>query len=101
MLHYIIVKWKDTVDKQEVSQKVHKLYAGAVEIPGVYNVIVKENVTPRPNRYDLMIVLDMDENALVTWDNSELHKKWKAEYGSRIESKCIFDCDYHYHAVGE
>ena len=99
MLHYIIVKWKDTVDKQEVSQKVRKLYAGAVEIPGVYNVIVKENVTPRPNRYDLMIVLDMDENALVTWENSELKKKWKAEYGSRIESKCIFDCDYH--AVGE
>lgn len=59
MLHYIIVKWKDTVDKQEVSQKVRKLYAGAVEIPGVYNVIVKEKVTPRPNRYDLMIVLDM------------------------------------------
>lgn len=93
MLHHIIVKWKDTADKRELSQKVRKLYEGAAEIPGVHGVIIKDNVTPRPNRYDLMIALDMDEVALVTWDNSELHLKWKSEYGSLIESKCIFDCE--------
>lgn len=93
MLHHIIVKWKDTADKQELSQQVHILYEGAVKIPGITNVTMKENVISRPNRYDLMIVLDMDESALPTWDNSELHKKWKAEYGSFIEKKCIFDCE--------
>lgn len=93
MLHHIIVKWKDTVDKQETSQNVRALYESAVEIPGIRDVIIKDNVIARPNRYDLMIALDMDEDALVTWDNSELHLKWKSEYGSLIESKCIFDCE--------
>lgn len=93
MLHHIIVKWKENVDKQETSQKVRALYESAVEIPGIHNVIIKDNVIARPNRYDLMIALDMDEDALVTWDNSELHLKWKSEYGSLIESKCIFDCE--------
>lgn len=93
MLHHIIVKWKDTVDKQETSQNVRALYESAVEIPGIRDVIIKDNVIVRPNRYDLMIALDMDEDALVTWDNSELHLKWKSEYGSLIESKCIFDCE--------
>lgn len=93
MLHHIIVKWKDTVDKQETSQNVRALYESAVEILGIRDVIIKDNVIARPNRYDLMIALDMDEDALVTWDNSELHLKWKSEYGSLIESKCIFDCE--------
>ncbi len=93
MLHHIIVKWKDNVDKQETSQKVRALYESAVEIQGIHDVIIKDNVIARPNRYDLMIALDMDEDALVTWDNSELHLKWKSEYGSLIESKCIFDCE--------
>lgn len=93
MLHHIIVKWKDNVDKQETSQNVRALYESAVEIPGIHDVIIKNNVIARPNRYDLMIALDMDEDALVTWDNSELHLKWKSEYGSLIESKCIFDCE--------
>ncbi len=93
MIHHIIVKWKDNVDKQETSQKVRSLYESAVEIPGIHDVIIKDNVIARPNRYDLMIALDMDKDALVTWDNSELHLKWKSEYGSLIESKCIFDCE--------
>ena len=93
MQHHIIVKWKNTVDKQEISKKVRRLYESAVEIPGVHGMIIKDNLIARPNRYDLMIALDMDEDALVIWDNSELHLKWKSEYGSLIENKCIFDCE--------
>lgn len=93
MLHHIIVKWKEEVDNQKLSGEVRKLYENAVEIPGVHQVTIKDNVIARPNRYDLMIALDMEQDALVTWDNSELHKKWKSEYGSLIDKKCIFDCD--------
>ena len=75
MLHHILVKWNPTVEKQAAVQAV------------------RENVTPRENRYDLMIVLDMDDDALPIWDKSSLHQKWKAEFGSRIEKKCIFDCE--------
>ena len=93
MLHHIIVKWKETVKKEEIAKKVRELYADATDIVGVHEVRLKDNVTLRDNRYDLMIVLDMDDDALVTWDNSELHEKWKVEYGDFIEKKCIFDCE--------
>lgn len=93
MLHYIIVKWNKDVDKRSAAQQVRSLYAAAKEICGIHSVEIKENVTPRDNRYDIMIALDMENDALTTWDNSQLHKKWKADFGSLIEKKCIFDCD--------
>lgn len=93
MLHYIIVKWNDTVEKKDLAKKVRILYADATKISGVHKVVIKENITPRNNRYDLMIALEMDNDALLAWDNSELHKKWKSEFGSVIEKKCIFDCE--------
>lgn len=93
MIHYIIVKWNDKVDKQDLSKKVKELFSDAVNVSGVSKVEIKDNVTPRDNRYDIMIAIHMNSDALCTWDNSELHKKWKAEYGNMIEKKCIFDCE--------
>ena len=93
MLHHILVKWNPTEEKQAAVQAVRALYAEATVISGVHRVEIRENVTPRENRYDLMIVLDMDDDALPIWDKSSLHQKWKAEFGSRIEKKCIFDCE--------
>ena len=93
MLHHILVKWNPTVEKQAAVQAVCALYAEATAISGVHRVDIRENVTPRENRYDLMIVLDMDDDALPIWDKSSLHQKWKIEFGSRIEKKCIFDCE--------
>ena len=45
----------------------------------------------RANRYDLMIVLDMDKDALPNWDASDIHHRWKDEYGGLLEKKAIFD----------
>lgn len=93
MLHHILVKWNPTVEKHSAAQLVRAMYAKAKEIPGIRRTVIRENVTPRDNRYDIMIVLDMDDDALSVWDNSALHKQWKAEFGAWIEKKCIFDCD--------
>lgn len=92
MLHYILVKWNPDVEKQSAAQAVRALYAKAAEIAGVRRVEIRENITPRDNRYDLMIVLEMDGEALFSWDQSQLHQQWKQEYGAHIEKKCIFDC---------
>ena len=43
--------------------------------------------------YDLMIVLEMDEEALPGWDASEIHHRWKDEYGHLVAKKAIFDCE--------
>ena len=54
---------------------------------------MKTSCINRPNRYDLMIVLDMDPEALPAYDVSEPHIRWKTEYGSVVETKAIFDCE--------
>ncbi len=91
MLHNIIVKWNEGVDKAQTLQKVTDLYSTATDIPGIKGVSIKPNIVDRSNRYDLMIALEMDIENLPTWDNSQLHKTWKEEFGSLIEKKCIFD----------
>lgn len=93
MLHHIIVKWNANVDKEAAAQKVHLLYAGAAKIPGIQQMEIRENIIPRDNRYDIMIVLNMEESALSAWDQSELHRQWKAQFGPLMEKKCIFDCE--------
>ena len=93
MLHHIIVKWNADADKESLKTKVKELYSSAAEIKGINRVEIKENIIPRDNRYDLMIVLDIDTDSLPIWDNSDLHRKWKSEYGKLIEKKCIFDCE--------
>ena len=65
----------------------------AAEIDGVRGVEFKENCIERENRYDLMIVLEMDEEALPSWDASEIHHRWKDEYGHLVAKKAIFDCE--------
>lgn len=94
MKHHIIVKFDDTVaDKAALIEEIRALYAPAAEISGVDGVSLIPNCIARPNRYDLMIVLSMAEDALPTWDASSLHATWKAEYGKYLEKKCIFDCE--------
>lgn len=94
MLHHILVKWNDTVtDKAALAQEVCALFADAAKLPGVRGCQVRPNVVDRPNRYDLMIVVDMDREALPGWDACALHHAWKDGYGARIAQKAIFDCD--------
>ncbi len=92
MLHYIIVKWKKG-SPEGLADRVRELYRGATTLSGIRSVEIRENITPRDNRYDLMVILHMEEGALPTWDSSDLHQKWKADFGAYIEKKCIFDCN--------
>lgn len=92
MLHHIIVKWNEDVDKNTIAEEVRAMYARATQIEGIIGVEIKENIIPRDNRYDLMIVLEMDKDSLSNWDDSELHKQWKSQFSQVIEKKCIFDC---------
>ena len=93
MLHHILVKWNEGEDRAALLEAVRALFAEATAVPGVGEVQVIPNVIPRPNRYDLMIVLTLPADALPGWDASKLHRRWKAVYGDRIASKAIFDCE--------
>ena len=93
MKHYIIVKWVNGCNKTELDKKARELYSSATSIKGVNQVEINENITARNNRYDLMIVLHMENYSLPIWDESQLHKQWKSEFGAMIDKKCIIDCE--------
>ena len=72
---------------------VQAIFEETLSIPGIHGVDLKVSNSTRSNRYDLMIVMDVDKEALPDYDISEPHIRWKNEYGDRIAKKAIFDCD--------
>ena len=94
MKHHIIVKWNDKVtDRTELLKEVEELFSSAGRADGVEGVSLIPNCVDRPNRYDLMIVLEMEKEDLPVWDGSPVHREWKEKYGDLVLSKAIFDCE--------
>ena len=93
MKHHIIVKFTEGTDVDALLKPVQAIFDRTLEIPGVHGVRLLRNCVDRPNRYDLMIVLDMDPEALPAYDASEPHHRWKAEYSPITAKKAIFDCE--------
>lgn len=92
MKHYILAKWNEKVtDKAGLLSPITALFSTANTVPGVHGAQVYPCCVNRDNRYDMMIVLDMDVDALPNWDASLLHRRWKDEYGALLEKKAIFD----------
>ena len=92
MKHYIIGKFKPEItDKAAQYARIAEMFAGADQIPGVYSAQVFPNCIDRDNRFDVMIVLNMENDALSAWDSSDLHRRWKATFGELLEKKAIFD----------
>lgn len=92
MRHHIIVKWNSSVtDKAALLAEVEELFGKTTSIPGIHKVEMIPNIIDRPNRYDLMIAITMEESALPVYDESVYHKEWKEKYGKYLETKAIFD----------
>ena len=72
-------------------KRIQELFSGSGDIPGIRNAALYPSAVDRPNRYDLMIQLDMDRQALEAWDESALHRRWKEEFSPFLQSKAIFD----------
>ena len=95
MKHCIIVKYNDTVtDKAALLEEIKTLFAPCAHIPGVHGLLFCPTATDFPNRYDLMIALDMDREALEAFNASEVHHVWKRDYAKYLASKAIFDGDF-------
>ena len=92
MKHCILAKWNENVtDKAALLPPITALFGTVNTIPGVRGVEIYPCCIDRANRFDGMIVLDMDKEALSNWDASAVHHQWKGEYGALIEKKAIFD----------
>lgn len=96
MKHHILVKFKPELtaaDKKALLPELTTLFEGALSLPGIGSAELFPNCVDRENRYDLMIVIGMDRDALPAWDASEPHLIWKERYGGLVEKKAIFDCE--------
>lgn len=93
MKHYIIVKFVEGTDVASLLEPVEAIFRETLSIPGVHRVELRPSNSHRPNRYDLMILMHMEPEALPLYDVCQAHLRWKAEYGDRIAKKAIFDCD--------
>ena len=92
--HYIIIKYKETVtkaDKERLLGEIKKLFEQTLQISGVNGVNVYPCCIDRENRYDVMIEMDMEKEALSAYDESKWHKLWKQNYAEYLEKKTIFD----------
>lgn len=93
MKHDIIVKFVEGTDVSALMTPVRAIFAQCLTIPGIHGLTIRRSNSDRPNRYDLMIELDMDKDALPAYDASEPHLRWKTEYGALVAKKAIFDYD--------
>jgi len=89
MKHCILVKFKEK--NPLIYPQIKELFNQLTKIDGIHQVGYHENCIDRENRYHFLIEIDMDESALSVYDESEIHKQWKKEYGNLIETKAIFD----------
>ena len=93
MQHHVIVKFNDKVkDKVAFADEIGNLFRGMVgTVKGVHKVSPHKNCINMSNRYDLMIIVDMDKNALDAYSVSPIHDKWINDYAEYLESKVIMD----------
>ena len=93
MQHHVIVRFKDSVeDKIALADEIGNLFRGMVgSVPGVYKVSPHKNCIDMSNRYDLMVIVDMEKEALQSYTDSPIHDKWINNYAKYLESKVIMD----------
>lgn len=97
MKHHIIVKFIPEMESEQklaICGEVLDLFNNLKTIEGIKEVEVKKNCIDRPNRYDMMILIDMDKETLPLYDESVWHKKWKTDYGKYVAEKAIFDSEF-------
>lgn len=96
MIHFVIAKFKPEIpaeEKEAMYPEILDLFSHTKSIPGIRDVRMRTNCVNRPNRYDIMIMIDMEPDALPLYDECEWHKRWKSEYGALLETKAIFDSE--------
>jgi len=90
MKHCILVKFKKDFNYKNALDDIKSIF-DSIDIDGVHDVTYKCNCIMRENRYDLLIMINMDKNVLSSYDECSAHHTWKDKYTKYIDKKAIFD----------
>ena len=93
MKHYIIAKFKETIDWKKMVPEITAHFEPAKAINGISGVTVHPSCSEKANRFHIMIEMLMSPEGLKNWDQSSVHHEWKSKYGEMLEGKTIFDCE--------
>ena len=93
MQHYIIVKFNENTEKEKIINPIKELFKRTNKIKEIKKLEIFESNINLPNRYDLMIKMELTPKALNEFYNSYIHNEWKEKLSKYIMSKTIFDCD--------
>ena len=74
-------------------KEVLELFNPVTSIEGIRSVKTVAGLPLAPNRYDLIIEIEMDRESLEAYNECEPHKIWKRDYAKYVEKKAIFDCE--------
>ena len=93
MKHCILAKYRAEVypRREVLLPRIREIFAPLTDLAGIQGVRVYPNCVARDNRYDVLIVLDMERAALPLYDTSAPHHLWKEEFGPLLAQKAIFD----------
>ena len=92
MRHCILVKYNQEVkDRAAFAQEALQVFAPLKDMPGIHAVTATECLPLADNRYDLLIEIYMERDALPSYNESAPHKLWKRDYAKYIDKKAIFD----------
>lgn len=93
MKHCILAKYRAEVypRREALLPRIREIFAPLTDLPGIHGVRVYPNCVARDNRYDVLIVLDMERDVLPLYDTSAPHHLWKEEFGPLLAQKAIFD----------
>lgn len=85
MKHCILAKFTPEAKAQRAAllPRIREIFSAAADIPGVHGAEVIPNCVDRDNRYDVLIRLDMDREALPLYDVSAMR-------GSSISSVLLW-----------
>jgi len=89
MKHCILAKYRAEVypRREVLLPRIREIFAPLTDLPGIHGVRVYPNCVARDNRYDVLIVLDMERDALPLYDGSAPHHLWKEEFGPLLAQK--------------
>lgn len=94
MNHDIIVKFVPEVKNEhypEMLSNIRDLFENLRGMSGIHDIRLYPNVIDRENRFDLMIEIEMEKEALEAYDRSVWHRQWKEQYGPFVAQKTIID----------
>jgi O-acetylhomoserine/O-acetylserine sulfhydrylase-like pyridoxal-dependent enzyme len=63
MKHYIIVKFTEGTDMKALVEPVRKIFEETLSIPGIHSLDIRISNSDIANRFDLMIIIDMEKEA--------------------------------------